>query len=276
MLPETSLAEKVTSIVLESTADFSPAISALFSNLKRRVDDLDTSTTRVVVFGGGTGLSNIVGGDSRRLGWARNPFTGLKEIFPHLASVVCVTDDGGSTGELQKDLPLVALGDLRHVLVSSIRQENLRRNYGLDRIGVRRCAAVIHAVFNYRFISRPETAAQLLQDTGVNGDDLPAELRELIARLVDLIFTDPRLQSTLDRPQCLGNLLLAAVIYKQLDPSISATELLASHQVVRTATIRGLAELSVAIGVPQNSVLPCTTTLVPTADAVQQRRPGDQ
>ncbi|MGE4558742.1 MAG: 2-phospho-L-lactate transferase CofD family protein, partial [Desulfobulbus sp.] len=158
VLPEGSLAEKVTSIVLESTIDVSPTIFKLFSNLKRHVDELDSSATRVVVFGGGTGLSSIVGGDSRRLRWARTPFTGLKEVFPRLASVVCVTDDGGSTGELQKDLPLVALGDLRHVLISSIRRDNLRNTYGLDRIGARRCAAGLHALFNYRFISRPESA----------------------------------------------------------------------------------------------------------------------
>nr|WP_321464545.1 gluconeogenesis factor YvcK family protein [uncultured Desulfobulbus sp.] len=261
VLPESSLAEKVTSIVLESTADFSPAITALFSKLKRQVDELDTRGTRVVVFGGGTGLSNIVGGDSRRLDWARRPFTGLKELFPQLASVVCVTDDGGSTGELQKDLPLVALGDLRHVLVSSIRQENLRRSYGLDRVGARRCAAAVHAIFNYRFISRPESAMQLLRDTGGKAADLPAELGTQLSALIERIFADVRLQPTLNRPQCLGNLLIAAAIYRQLDPGLSAEDLLASHQVVRTATIRGLGELSLALGVPQNSVLPSTTTL---------------
>ena len=110
-------------------------IASLFNKLQQQIESLDASTTKVVVFGGGTGLSNIIGGDSRRLGWARNPFTGLKQVFPQVNSVVCVTDDGGSTGELQKDLPLIALGDLRHVLISSIRRENLIRNYGLDRAG---------------------------------------------------------------------------------------------------------------------------------------------
>ncbi len=261
VLPEESLAEKVTSIVLENTAEFSPVISTIFSDFKRHVDELDTTTTRVVVFGGGTGLSNIVGGDSRKRGWARTPFTGLKELFPQLASVVCVTDDGGSTGEVQKDLPLVALGDLRHVLISSIRREYLRRDYGLDRVGARRCAAILHTIFNYRFISRPQSAEQLLRDTGAPATDLPQALQKLLLHLMERIFIDPRLLATLERPQCLGNLLLAAAIYKELDPALTAGELLDAHQVVRAATIRGLAELSVALGVPQNSVLPCTTTL---------------
>lgn len=261
VLPDASLAEKIVSIVLDNTAAFSPPISTLFANLRRQIDELDTSTTKVVVFGGGTGLSNIIGGDSRRRDWARNPFTGLKQLFPQLASVVCVTDDGGSTGELQKDLPLIALGDLRHVLLASVRRDHLRRSYDLDRIGARRCAAVLHALFNYRFISPPQSAEQMVRESGAIITDLPPELRRVLDDLTQRLFSDPRLIPTLERPQCLGNLLVAAAIYKQLDPALGSSELLASHQVVRTATIRGLAELAGVLGVQPNSVLPCTTTL---------------
>ena len=262
VLPEGTLEEKITSIVLGNASDgFPPVIASLFSKLRQQIESLDASTTKVVVFGGGTGLSNIIGGDSRRLGWTRNPFVGLKQVFPQVSSVVCVTDDGGSTGELQKDLPLIALGDLRHVLISSIRRENLVRKYGLDRAAARRCVAALHAVFNYRFISRPVSAAQLLQDTGAALADLPEALLTYLTELTTLLSSDPRLSPTLHRPQCLGNLLLAAAIYRQLDPALTAIQLLASHQVVRTATIRGLGELSACLGVRQNSVLPCTTTL---------------
>lgn len=262
VLPESTLAEKVTSIVLESTASgLPPVITSLFSKLRQQIDSLDTSLIKVVVFGGGTGLSNIIGGDSRRRSWTRNPFTGLKQIFPRVSSVVCVTDDGGSTGELQKDVPLIALGDLRHVLVSSIRRENLVLSYGLDRAAARRCAAALHAVFNYRFISHPLSAVQLLQDTGAVLADLPEPLRYSLNEFAGLLYSDPRLSPTLHRPQCLGNLFLAAAIYKQLDPNLTPTQLLASYQVVRTATMRGLAELSVVLGVRPHSVLPCTTTL---------------
>jgi uncharacterized cofD-like protein len=147
------------------------------------------------------------------------------------------------------------------VLISSIRRENLVRSYGLDRAGARRCAAALHAVFNYRFISPPVAAAQLLRDTGAALTDLPEPMLTSLGKLAELLFIDQRLSPTLHRPQCLGNLLLAAAIYQQLDPALTPTELLASHQVVRTATIRGLGELSVCLGVRQHSVLPCTTTL---------------
>ncbi|NIR94851.1 MAG: YvcK family protein, partial [Gammaproteobacteria bacterium] len=69
------------------------------------LSQFDVQNTRVVVLGGGTGLSNIIGGDSRKETWPEEPFNGLKEIFPHTKAIVCVTDDGGSTGELLKDLP---------------------------------------------------------------------------------------------------------------------------------------------------------------------------
>jgi len=262
VLPETTLEEKVTSIVLDSTAGgLPPVITSLFAKLRQQIDDLDTSAVRVVVFGGGTGLSTIVGGDSRRLEWARHPFSGLKEVFPRVSSVVCVTDDGGSTGELLKDLPLIALGDIRHVLISSIRREDLVRVHNLDRTGARRCAAALHAVFNYRFISPPASADALLRDTGAVLADLPAPILACLTELTGLLASDPRLSPTLQRPQCLGNLLLAAAIYRQLDPALTPTDLLASHQVVRTATIRGLGELSACLGVRPQAVLPCTTTL---------------
>lgn len=262
VLPESSLAEKIASILLESTAGgLPPVITSFFDKLKQQFDALDTSSVKVVVFGGGTGLSNIIGGDSRRQAWAHNPFTGLKEIFPLVSSVVCVTDDGGSTGELQKDVPLIALGDIRHVLVSSIRRQNLVQHYKLDTAGAKHCATALYAVFNYRFMSYPLSAGQLLQDTGATLSDLPEQLLTYLVELCDLLYTDVRLSPTLQRPQCLGNLLLAAAIYKQLGPDLTPEELLVSHQVVRSATSRGLAEISDVLGVRPHSVLPCTTTL---------------
>lgn len=262
VLPESTLAEKVISIVLENTASGLPSvITSRFGKLRQEIDSLDTSAVRVVVFGGGTGLANIIGGDSCRPGWAQAPFTGLKQIFPLVSSVVCVTDDGGATGELQKDLPLIALGDLRHVLVSSIRRENLVLRYALGRTAARRCAAALHAVFNYRFTAHPPSAGQLLQDTGAVLADLPEPLRACLGELADLLCTDPRLSTTLHRPQCLGNLLLAAALYRHVDPHLTPIQLLDAPQVVQAATIRGLAEISTAIGVRPHSVLPCTTTL---------------
>src|SRR5512143_3858380 len=51
--------------------------------------------TRVVILGGGTGLSTVVGGNSQMPDWPDQPMTGMKQEFPHLSFVVCTTDDGG-------------------------------------------------------------------------------------------------------------------------------------------------------------------------------------
>ena len=114
-LAEESPEEKIIGLVLNGTPPgVSEKLSGLFHDTLEQLADVNTGDLKVVTLGGGTGLSNIVGGDSRRDDWQESPFTGLKEIFPRITSIVCVTDDGGSTGELLKYLPLVGLGDLRH------------------------------------------------------------------------------------------------------------------------------------------------------------------
>ncbi len=53
---------------------------------------------RWVALGGGTGLSNLL--------------SGLKEYSSNITAVVAVTDDGGSSGRLRRDLDMIAPGDL--------------------------------------------------------------------------------------------------------------------------------------------------------------------
>ncbi len=262
LLADGSHAERIISLLLAGAPSSGSArLNAELAALAQQFRNLDSSRARVVVFGGGTGLSNIIGGDSRRPGWPERPFTGLKEVFPRIGSIVCVTDDGGSTGELLKDLPLIALGDLRHVLLSSVHREELKGRYGLDDAGADRVAAALHGIINYRFISCPSTAEQLLEDTCVCRQRLPRTLDRFFSGLIGQLFTDSRLKPTLHRPQCLGNLLLASAIYRHLDPGLDSVQLVAGYQLVRTATMRGLAEFSSMIGVRRGSVLPCTTTI---------------
>ena len=260
-LPNGNLAERLISLVLDGIPSEVPSsVAAPFTSCIRQLHNVDTGGARVVVFGGGTGLSNIIGGDSRRLDWPQTAFSGLKEIFPDCHSIVCITDDGGSTGELLKDLPLIALGDLRHVLLSSIQLLQLRDAFDLDTAAARNLAAALHALFNYRFITRPEDEKQLFLDTGTDPDAIPDQLLHFLQTLIASLFIDERLAVTLDRPQCLGNLLLAAAIYRQVDPQSDSMELAASYHVVRTATIRGLADMCQAMGMHSHAVLPCTTT----------------
>lgn len=261
LLPHADLREKLVELALFGEPPGLDAETAMqFQRLRAALADREVQQVRVVVFGGGAGLSNLVGGDSRSPVWPRNPFVGLKEIFPRTQAIVCVTDDGGSTGELQKDLPLIALGDLRHVLLSSIQSTRVRALYGLSSGQAREVVSVLASVFNHRFARCPESAGFLLAQAGFRPDDLPQALRTSLIRLIELLFTDPRLTPTLARPHCLGNLILASAIYAEIPPSISSEELVDKPALLADSLMHALEFLSSLLGCEQRAVLPCTTT----------------
>ncbi|MHB1000261.1 MAG: gluconeogenesis factor YvcK family protein [Armatimonadota bacterium] len=66
---------------------------------------------RIVVVGGGTGLSTML--------------RGLKEYSSNIVAVVTVTDDGGSSGMLQRQLGMPPPGDIRNCLVALADEETL-------------------------------------------------------------------------------------------------------------------------------------------------------
>lgn len=59
---------------------------------------------RIVVIGGGTGLSTML--------------RGLKQYSSNIVAVVTVTDDGGSSGRLHRDMGMLPPGDIRNCLVA--------------------------------------------------------------------------------------------------------------------------------------------------------------
>jgi len=80
---------------------------------------------KVVVFGGGTGMSTLL--------------KGLK-LFPlDITAVVAVSDNGGSSGKLSKEFNIPAIGDIRQVLVA------------LSETG-----SVIEDLFQYRYKSNTD------------------------------------------------------------------------------------------------------------------------
>ncbi len=75
---------------------------------------------KVVVLGGGTGMSNLL--------------SGLKQYPLDITAIVTVCDDGKSTGILREEFNIPAVGDIRRVLVSLSETEPL-----------------VMKLFNYRF-----------------------------------------------------------------------------------------------------------------------------
>ncbi len=59
---------------------------------------------RVVALGGGHGLAASLGA--------------LRTVTPHLTAVVTVADDGGSSGRLRREFPVLPPGDLRMALAA--------------------------------------------------------------------------------------------------------------------------------------------------------------
>ncbi|HBT97098.1 MAG TPA: YvcK family protein [Desulfobulbaceae bacterium] len=215
-----------------------------------------TGNARVVIFGGGTGLSNIIGGDSRAANWAEQPFHGLKEVFSHITSVVCITDDGGSTGELLKDLPLPAIGDVRHVMLSSVRLDALQQIYQATYSEARAITVALSRLFNLRFAQPPGGPNDLVAQSGADMRALPEPLRRYLLGLLGHLFSDARLYPVLNRPHCLGNLLLVAAIYRQL-PSCGWD---CPEESLWEALLVGLWEIAERIGAERGCVYPCTPT----------------
>lgn len=65
----------------------------------------------VVVIGGGTGLSTML--------------RGLKQYTSNIVAIVTVTDDGGSSGKLHRELGMLPPGDIRNCLVALADEEPL-------------------------------------------------------------------------------------------------------------------------------------------------------
>lgn len=78
---------------------------------------------RVVVIGGGTGTYQVL--------------VGLKKHNLHISAIVTMSDSGGSTGKLRKELSILPPGDVRRALIAL-------SNLPLDQ-------AVLERLFDYRF-----------------------------------------------------------------------------------------------------------------------------
>lgn len=68
---------------------------------------------KIVVIGGGTGISNII--------------RGLKKITKDITAVVTVADDGGGSGILRNDLGILPPGDIRNCLIALANTEPIMK-----------------------------------------------------------------------------------------------------------------------------------------------------
>lgn len=76
---------------------------------------------RVVVIGGGTGLSTLL--------------RGLKEHTHHITAIVTMADDGGSSGRLRRELGVLPPGDIRNCLAALADEESVATKLFQHRFG---------------------------------------------------------------------------------------------------------------------------------------------
>lgn len=140
---------------------------------------LDTLTTyrrrqkgpRIVALGGGTGLSSLL--------------RGLKKHSHNLTAIVTVTDDGGSSGELRKNLGILPPGDIRNCLTALADDEEMLSHVFQYRFG-ERAGVNGHSLGNL-FISAladitgsfEEAVAESGRVLAVKGRVLPATLHDV-------------------------------------------------------------------------------------------------
>src|SRR5579864_9339141 len=82
---------------------------------------------RLVAIGGGTGLSTLLKGLKRYVAAASGAFVGQpgQPAIGELSAVVTVSDDGGSSGRLRKELNMLPPGDIRNCVVALSEDEAL-------------------------------------------------------------------------------------------------------------------------------------------------------
>src|SRR5437773_7855583 len=82
---------------------------------------------RVVAIGGGTGLSTLLQGLKRFVLYPGESRSVPADLLPirELSAVVTVSDDGGSSGRLRKELNMLPPGDIRNCIVALSEDEAL-------------------------------------------------------------------------------------------------------------------------------------------------------
>ena len=94
---------------------------------QRRSRGRNAGPWRVVAIGGGTGLSTLLRGLKQYAALPGEPSLPRSDHRPiaDLSAVVTVTDDGGSSGRLRKELNMLPPGDIRNCIVALSEDEAL-------------------------------------------------------------------------------------------------------------------------------------------------------
>ena len=133
---------------------------------------------KIVVFGGGTGLSTML--------------RGLKNFSTNITAVVTVADDGGGSGILREDLGMLPPGDIRNCILAladtePILEKLLQYRFEEGRLKGQSFGNLFLAAMNGISSNFEEAVKKMSGVLAVKGKVLPVTLEdvELIAELED-------------------------------------------------------------------------------------------
>ncbi|AEG16785.1 Uncharacterized protein family UPF0052 [Desulfofundulus kuznetsovii DSM 6115] len=126
---------------------------------------------RIVVIGGGTGLSVLL--------------RGLKEYTSNITAIVTVADDGGSSGRLRGELGMLPPGDIRNCLVAladkeSLMEDLLQYRFKSGDLAGHNLGNLLLAALNHMAGGFHEAVQALSKVLAVRGQVLPVTLQNVV------------------------------------------------------------------------------------------------
>lgn len=126
---------------------------------------------RIVVIGGGTGLSVLL--------------RGLKQFTSNITAIVSVADDGGSSGRLRGDLGMLPPGDIRNCLVAladkeSLMEELLQYRFNCGELAGHNLGNLLLAALNEVAGGFHEAVQGLSKVLAIRGRVLPVTLQNVV------------------------------------------------------------------------------------------------
>src|SRR5215831_9483986 len=96
-------------------------------NMKKRGSSTKTllPSFRIVALDGGTGLSTLLRGLKEHVVRRPDELATAERPIADLAAIVTVTDDGGSSGRLQRENRILPPGDIRNYMIALSKDEAL-------------------------------------------------------------------------------------------------------------------------------------------------------
>ena len=153
---------------------------------------------RIVVIGGGTGLSTLL--------------RGLKNFSNNITAIVTVADDGGSSGELRRSLGVLPPGDIRNCLTALANDETL-----------------MGQIFQYRFAAGNGLSGHSLGNLLITAlADITGSFEEAVAELGRVLAVRGQVL-----PATLHDVRLAADI--KLPEAVNGVRVTGESEIPRTA-----------------------------------------